>query len=417
MARLETLTALDIGTSKVVCLIAELARNGDLEVVARGVQPCCGLRRGALVDAEETVRAIEAAVSEAEKEAGYPVGPALVNLSSEFLTSRPSHGVWPVGNTEGEITPDDVRRVVEAARQVGIPSDREIVHAIPRGFTVDGQREICNPVGLSGLRLEADAHVIAGSSAFLQNIRKVVQRAGVEIHPEGLVASSIASSLAVLTDEERDLGTALLDMGLGTVDFSVYCGGEIGHSAVLPIGGEYLVQDVARFFRIPPMEVERLILEAGIASPEFLEQVEGEEQILEAPPVSGDGVIRISRRELSEVLEARLQDILEWVAEQIRTARRKLGLTVTSLVLTGGVSQLPGMALVAHRELDLPTRVAAPCYPPGLPLNLASPVYATAVGLVLYGATRIHRQEGRPGNVSPVRAFFERVHRILIQVF
>ncbi len=417
MARLETLTALDIGTSKVVCVIAELAQNGDLEMVARAVQPCRGLRRGALVDAEEAVRALEAAVQEAEKKAGYPVGPALVSLSSEFLTSRPSHGVWPVGNPDGEITAEDVRRVVEAARQVGIPSDGDIVHAIPRGFSVDGQKEIRNPVGLSGLRLEADAHVIAGSSAFLQNIRKVVQRAGLEIHSEGLVASSIASSLAVMTDEERDLGTAMIDVGLGTVDLAVYCGGEIGHSAVLKMGGDTLVQEVARVFRIPPMEVERLILEAGIASPEFLEGEEEAERLLEAPTVAGDGVAQITRRQLAEVLEGRLLDILEWVARQIHFARRRLGLTVTSLVLTGGVSQLPGMALVAHRELDIPARVAAPCYPPSLPQMLASPIYSTSVGLVLYGATRLHRQEVRPRNVSPIRALWDKVHYSLMQLF
>lgn len=417
MARLETLTALDIGTSKVVCVIAELAADGELEVVARGVQPCRGMRRGALVDAEEATRSIEAAVSEAEKLAGYPVGPALVGLTSEYLCARPSHGVWPVGNSEGEVSPEDVRRVVEAARLVGIPSDREIVHAIPRGFTVDGQSGIRNPVGLSGLRLEADAHVIAGSSAFLQNIRKVVQRAGVEIDPEGLVASSIASSLAVLTDEERDLGTAMIDLGLGTVDFAVYCGGEIGHSAVLPISGEFLIQDVARFFRIPPPEAERLILESGLASPEFLEEDEENPTILEAPGISGDGNVQVPRKQLAEVIEARLFEVLEWVARQMEFARRKLGLTVTSLVMTGGVSQLPGLALMAHRELEVPTRVAAPCYPPGLPQKLASPIYSTAVGLILYGATRMHRQEEQPVGASPFRMFVQRIHRYLMQVF
>jgi cell division protein FtsA len=245
----------------------------------------------------------------------------------------------------------------------------------------------------------------------------VVQRAGLEIHSEGLVASSIASSLAVMTDEERDLGTVMIDVGLGTVDLAVYCGGEIGHSAVLKMGGDTLVQEVARVFRIPPMEVERLILEAGIASPEFLEGEEEAERLLEAPTVAGDGVAQITRRQLAEVLEGRLLDILEWVARQIHFARRRLGLTVTSLVLTGGVSQLPGMALVAHRELDIPARVAAPCYPPSLPQMLASPIYSTSVGLVLYGATRLHRQEVRPRNVSPLRALWDKVHYSLMQLF
>jgi cell division protein FtsA len=415
MARLETLTALDIGTSKVVCVMAEFDSAGDLEIVARGVRPCRGLRRGALVDAEEAVRSIEAAVAEAEKFAGYTAGPALVGLTSQYLCSQPSHGVWPVGNAEGQVARTDVQRVIEAARMVGIPSDREIVHVIPRGFAVDGQTGIRNPLGLSGLRLEVDAHVVAASTAYLANVRNVVNKAGLELDPEGLVASSLASSLAVLTEEERELGTAMVDIGLGATDFAVYCGGEVGHSAVLPVAGELLIHDLARFFRIPPLEAERLMLEAGLASPEFLEAQEDQE--MEAPAISGEGKVKISRRQLAEVLEARLLEIFDWVGKQIEWSRKKLGLVVTSLVLTGGVAQLPGLALLAHRELQMPARVAAPCYPPGLPQNLCSPIYSTAVGLILYGATRIPRHEEPAVGNSPFKELVKRLYAMLVSLF
>ncbi|MEW6281835.1 MAG: cell division protein FtsA [Candidatus Eremiobacterota bacterium] len=415
MPKMEVLTAIDIGTSKVACVIAELDAGGELEVVSHGVSPCLGLRKGALVDPEETVRSIEEAVGEAEKQAGYPVGPVYLSLSSEYLASLPAQGVWAISNPEGEVTPQDVRRVLEAARMVGIPSDREILHIVPRGFTVDGQSGIRNPVGLSGIRLEVNAHVVAATSSFLQNMRKCVQKAGLEVENDGMVAGSIASGLAVMTEEERKLGTAMVDIGAGTVDLSVYCDGEIGHSAVLSVAGDFLTHDLARFFRIPPAEAERLKLEHGVASPEFLE---GDES-LEATSLAGDNKVAVSRLQMAEVLEARLLDIFEWVGKHIARAE-KLGLVVTSLVITGGTAQMPGLARMAHRELQVPCRVAAPCYPPGLMEALASPIYSNAVGLILHAAVRKHtRSESLEddGGPSKVRVMLSRVSRWLSEVF
>lgn len=418
MPRVEVLTAVDVGTSKVACLIAEADADGNIDLAGHGVSPCHGLRKGALVDPEQTVQAIEAAVTDAERKAGYNVSNIILSLTSDYVTSLSSHGVWAVSNTDNEIAPHDVRKVVEAARMVGIPSDREIIHVIPRGFTVDGHNGIRNPIGLSGLRLEVDTHVVAASSSYLQNICKCVQKASLEVDEEGLVAGSMASGLAVLTEEEKKLGTAMIDMGAGTVDLAVYCDGEIGHSAILPVAGDLLTHDLARFFRIPPSQAEKLKLEKGIVAPSYLDSDEEsrDNEKLQATSLSGEEDIEISRFEMAQVLEARLLDILEWVGRQLQAAEQR-GLVVTSLVMTGGTAQLPGLAKLALRELDLPCRVASACYPAGLPQKLASPIYSTGVGLLLYGAARRfipgHEQDGP----SKVKVMLGRVGRWLAEVF
>ena len=415
MPRLEVLTALDIGTSKVSCVIGEATADGELHVVGAGVSPCLGLRKGALVDPAQTVQAIEAAVVEAEREAGYTISNVVIGLTSEYLSSLPSHGVWAVSNSEGEVTVSDVRRVVDAARLVGIPSDREILHIVPRGFAVDGQGGIRNPVGLSGVRLEVDAHVVAASSSFIQNMCKCVQRANLEVDPDGLISGAIASSLAVMTEEERRLGTAMIDIGAGTVDLAVYCEGEVGHTAILPVAGDLLTHDLARFFRIPQSQAERLKLEKGVASPDYLEN--HADELLQAKTLSGEGVVEVPRRQMAEVLEARLLDVLEWVKEEIKGAER-LGLVVTSLVLTGGTSQLPGLAQLAHRELDMPCRVACPCYPAGLTDGLASPIFSGAIGLLLHGAQRRFLPVEKPEQpAGRVKQFVHSVGRWLAEVF
>lgn len=418
MAKVGTVTALDIGTSKVVCAIAELSRSGNgLEIVAKGVAPCCGLSRGALVDSEETVGAIEAAVNEAEA-SGYAAGPyVVVGLTSEYLTSRPSHGVSAVGGSGHEITDDDVRRVMAAATLVGVPSDTEIVKVVSRGFVVDGQRDILNPIGLSGVRLETDAYVSAASVAYLQNIRKVVGRAGLELHPNGFVPASLASSLAVLTEEERSLGVVMIDIGLGTLDLSVYCNGEIGTSAVFPMGGWVLANDVACYFNIPRSEAEKAILECGIASPEYLNLAESMPKQITVPSASGEIQVDVAREVLAEVLEARLKEVFAWVTERIEHARTKLGLTITSLVLTGGASQLPGLSQFAAKETELPTRVASPCYPASLPQFFSSPIYSTVVGLLLYGSTLGVVAKEKEVGTSPVSNWFTRLTEWLNKVF
>ena len=418
MARTEVLTSVDIGTSKVACLIAEADSDGNIDFVGHGLSPCSGLKRGALIDPDATVRAIEAAVNDAEREAGYSVSNVVVSLTSEYVHSLSSHGTWAVANPQGEISVNDVRRVLDSARLVGIPSDREIIHVIPRGFTVDGHEGVRNPVGLSGLRLEVDTHVVAASSAYLQNLSRCLSRATLEIEEDGLIASSMASGLSVLTAEERKMGTAMIDMGAGTIDLAVFCDDEIGHSSVCTMGGDLLTQDLARFFRIPQEQAEKLKLERGIVAPTYLDSDEAERDIETVPAtsLSGEEEIDVSRFEMAQVLEARLLDILDWVKKELEKAERQ-GLVVTSLVLTGGVSQLPGLSNLACRELDMPCRVAAPCYPDPLPDQLASPIYSTAVGLILHGASRRSLPAEQFQGSSKVKVMLGRVGRWLAEVF
>lgn len=418
MARTEILTSVDIGTSKVSCLIAEVDSEGNIDFVGHGLSPNAGLRRGALIDPEATVQAIEAAVNDAEREAGFSVNNVMVSLTSEYVHSLSSHGVWAVASAEGEITVNDVRRVLDSARLVGIPSDREIIHVVPRGFTVDGHEGVRNPIGLSGLRLEVDTHIVAASSAYLQNLGRCLARATLEVEEDGLIASSMSSGLAVLTAEERKLGTAMVDMGAGTVDLSVFCDDEIGHSAILSMGGDLLTQDLARFFRIPGEQAEKLKLEKGIVAPTYLDSDEKDRdsEMVHATSLSGEEQIEVSRFEMAQVLEARLLDVLDWVRREIQVAERQ-GLVVTSLVLTGGSSQLPGLANLAGRELDMPCRVAAPCYPDKLPDQLASPIYSTAVGLILHGASRRLLPNDVPQGSSKVKVLLGRVGRWLAEVF
>ncbi len=341
-----------------------------------------------------------------------------MNLSSDYLNSLSSHGVWAVANQDNEIAAADVRKAVDAAKMVGIPSDREIIHVVPRGFTVDGHNGILNPVGLSGLRLEVDTHVVAASSAYLHNICKCVQKASLEIEEDGLIASTIASGLAVLTDEERKLGAAMVDIGAGTVDLSVYCEGEIGHSAILSVAGDLLTHDLARFFRIPQSQAEKLKIEKGIVAPTYLEKEDDERdhESIEALSLSGEDSVEVARFEMAQVLEARLLDILEWIGRELEKAEQ-LGLVVTSVVLTGGTSQLPGLAQLAHRELDLPCRVAGPCYPDGLPEELGSPIYSTSVGLLLYSASHRSLPGEHEEGPSTVKVLLGRVGRWLAEVF
>ncbi len=322
------------------------------------------------------------------------------------------HGVTAASNKESEFTKADVARVQANSSLVGVPSDYEVISTITRSYIVDGQRDIVNPVGLTGVRLEAEAYVCAAPLTYIQNVRKIVNKAGLDICKDGQLPVAMASSLAVLTDEERDLGAVMLDMGMGTVDMAVYTAKEIGYSAVLAKGGWILTNDVACFFNIAKSEAERLILNFGAASPECLDK-DAVEQELKATSASGDSEVAIKRRELAEVIEARLLEIMEWVRDHLKEAREQYGLNASSIVLTGGVSLLPGIAQRFKKELGLPTRVASPCYPTNLPSYLSEPIYSTVVGLLAFGANLIKQNSGEaPEVVYPRKGVVGLFYRI-----
>ena len=385
MAQLQTLTALDIGSSKVVCAVVELAADGGLEVVAKGVAPCHGVYDGVLVDSEAAVEAIVKAVAEAEA-SGYSTGPVVVGLTSENLVFRAGQGVAAVSNKEGEITQADKERAQIHASMVGVPSDYEVVSTVTRAFNVDGQSGIYNPVGLTGIRLEAEAYVCAAPVAYLNNVRRIVEKAGLDIRKDGLLPAAMASALAVLTDDERDVGALMLDIGMGTVDLAVYTK-EIGYSAVLAKGGRVIANDIACFFNITKSEAERLLNEYGAAAAEYLDDKASAEK-LTAASTAGDSEVSVSRKELADVIDARLQETVDWVQDHMDKARRQ-GLVISGIVLTGGVSLLPGIDRYFNAKLGVSVRVAAPCCLNNLPQSLQSPLYSTVVGLLAFGANLV----------------------------
>ncbi|MBQ7567447.1 cell division protein FtsA [bacterium] len=383
MAQLQTLTALDIGSSKVVCVIGGISPDGGLSVLARGIAPCFGVSNGVIVDSGQTVEAIIKAVAEAET-SGYSASPVLVGLTSENLVFRMGHGVTAVANKEGEITNADKERAEASASMVGVPSDHEIVSTATRAFNVDGQKDIINPVGLSGVRLEAEAYICTAPMHYTQNIRRVIEKAGLHISKQGFLPVALASALAVLTDEERDVGALVVDIGMGVSDLSVHSAKEVGHAAVLAKGGRFIADDVAGHFNITKSEAERLFREYGIAAAEYLSPKVANEQVT-ALSASGDTDVRISRRELADVIEARLQEIIGWVKEHMAEAREQ-GLAVSGVVLTGGVSLLPAIDHRFSKDLGVTVRVAAPCRLEAIPKNLDSPLFSATVGLLAFGA-------------------------------
>ena len=388
---MDTLTALDVGTSKVVCAVAEFSRDGDLDIVARGVYHCNGLTNGNVTNMDAAKEAVEHAIEDVEK-AGYGVNKVIVGITGESVVSSYSKGVVAIGGDEQGITKADIDRVIQSTNQVGFPSGSELVAVIQRGFSVDNQRGIVHPEALIGHRLEAEAYACAASSSYLCTLRNLLENCGMSAYDRGFIPSSIASSWAVLTEDEKELGVMMVDMGLGTLDLAIYSNREVAYTSVLGRGGSYLALDVAQSFNIPISEAERVILEEGSASAEFITDGSSDKDVV-AQSVSNDIQVSFTRRELANVLEAQLDEQLDWMKEQMEQASKNLRINVSGVVFTGGASLLLGLAQKARKTLGVPVRVAAPCYPSRLPQNLASPIYSTVVGLLLYGVANLPVQE------------------------
>lgn len=412
------LAALDVGTTKVCCTIAEASERGDLEIIGMGVSPNRGMRRGAVVDVEEVTQAIRSAVGEAETHARTTVQRCFVNLSGDFLSQLSSRGSVAI-NGSNRIVQSDVQRVTDNARMVGIPEDSRMLHVIPKGFSVDYLAGIKNPVGLSGILLQVDTHIITAATAPLQNIQHCMERADLE--PErngGMVVSAVSTSLGVLREEEKALGTALVDIGGGTTDLAVFTDGHLRHTDVLCVGGQLITYDVATALRVPLQEAERLVTEEGLAwkvecatrqSLPAETVVEGSEEDASqdaelVPPEREIEVTSLSSvqpqavrvSELSEIVELRLMDIFDWLKTRVKTLSQH-GTRPTSIVLTGGVAQMNGIAWAAERALDFPVRVARPEAIRGLPTHLRNPAYSAVVGLLVYGLGVLK------GNTPPTR--------------
>jgi len=393
-------SGLDVGTSKVCCLIGEIGSDGNLEIIGKGSAPSLGVRKGVVVDISETVRSIQSAVSEAERGAGIKVHSVFVGVTGDHISSVNSHGVITLAHEPKEVVEEDVRRAVEAAKVVSLPSEREVIHVIPRGFTLDGQAGVKNPVGMLGMRLEVNTHIVTGMSTFLHNLTKCIETAGLEIEENGLVLQPLASSLSVLNEAEKELGILMVDLGGGTTDIAVFRNRHIFHTSALPLGGNHITHDLAVAFRLSPEEAERIKVNYGHAIPS---QVQDDDRI-EITTLSGSKEI-LSRRIVAEKIAPRVEELFTYIRHEIEQLPKDSSLA--GVTLTGGTSMLPGIIEIGRDILKYPVRIGYPQSSAGSTITeLQNPTYSTGVGLVIYGATSLqHRKIYRRRETFISKAF------------
>src|SRR6266446_521245 len=376
------LTGVDVGTSKVCVLIAETGPQGQPAVLGHAVVPCSGLRRGVVVNIEATVGALRAAASSAEQAAGVRIGSAVVGVAGAHIRGLNSHGIVAVRG--GEVGTRDVERVIDAARAVAIPLDRQVLHVLPQQFAVDDQDGVRDPLGMAGVRLEARIHIVTAAQSYGQNLNKCCERANVT--PAELVFEPLASADAALFPEERELGVALIDIGGGTTDIIVFHNGAVMHTAVLPVGGNHLTSDVAAGLRTPMSEAERLKVSYGVAT----NLIVGRDEMVQVPGVGGRAPRVIARRLLGEIIEPRMEEIFAMAQRELLRSGVAESLA-SGVVLVGGSSLLEGAQELAERIFNLPVRRGLPINLKGLPEELMKPMYTTAAGLLLHaGAGRGH---------------------------
>jgi cell division protein FtsA len=372
------IVGLDVGTHKICAIVAEIGDEGRLDVIGIGQAESKGLRKGVVINLEATVEAIKRVVEEAELMAGVEIGSAYVGLSGTHVRGFNSRGVVAVQGRNRVIEREDVRRAVEAAKAVSIPADREILHVLPQEFVVDDQDGIADPTGMNGTRLEVNVHVVTCSSTAAQNTVTCVNRAGLEVLDTVLTQNAAAE--AVLTADEKELGVALVDLGGGTTDLAIYEKGSLWHTAVLQVGGEHFTNDVAVALRTPVHEAEKIKKKHGCA----LASLVSEEDSLEVPSVGGRKPRIMARQVLGEVIQARAEEVCQMLLTEVRRAGFDRNLN-SGVVLTGGAAILEGLPEIAEQIFDMPVRRGTPSGVGGLVDVVASPVYSTAVGLVLHG--------------------------------
>lgn len=370
------IVGLDIGTTKICSVVGEVTTNG-IDIVGIGTHPSIGLRRGVVVNIESTVNSIKKAVAEAELMAGCEIVSVYAGIAGGHIEGINSHGVIAIKSKE--VTQKDVDRVLDAARAVAIPMDREVIHILPQEYIVDDQDGIRDPLGMSGVRLEAKVHIVTGAVASAQNIVKCANRAGLDV--QDIVLESLASSETVLTPEEKDLGVALIDFGGGTTDVAIFSENSIRHTSVLTVGGNHLTSDISIGLRTPIAEAERLKINHGCCLGSLIEK----DETIEVPGVGGRKPRTLSRRVLAEILEPRVEEVFELVKREIIKAGC-LDFMTSGVVITGGSSLLPGVVEVAEQIFNVPARVGYPKDIGGLVDVVNNPIYATGVGLVLFGA-------------------------------
>ncbi len=390
----ELIVGLDIGTTKVCAVVGEV-REQQVDIVGLGVAPTAGgLRKGVVVNIDHTVRAIRKAVEEAENMAGCEIRSVYTGVAGTHIQGVSSHGVIVI--KDREVNQSDVDRVIDSARlMVSIPSDRTVIHTLVQDFMIDGQDGIKDPVGIHGLRLECRVHIVTGANTALNNIYKCVNKANLEV--SGIALQSLAAGEAVLTDEERALGVALIDFGGGTTDLAIFTGNSLKHNAVIPVGGNNLTNDIAVGLQTSLANAEQVKKEYGCC----LNALEEEGETLEIPGLGGRKSRNLTRRELAEIIDLRLMEVLELIAKEINRGGHG-NPVLAGTVITGGSALVAGLPELVDQTLHLPSRVGYPLVAGGLADVIQNPAYATGVGLVLYGF-RKQLQQYSPNSWWPSR--------------
>jgi cell division protein FtsA len=367
------IVAIDIGTTKICTLVGREEAPGQLRILGVGVEPSQGVRKGVVVDMVAASQAVVRSVEKAERSCGLEIDCALVSLAGSHVSSVNSRGV--VGVAGRMIDEGDIARAIDAAKAVNIPHNREIIHIIQRGFSIDGQEGIRKPLGMHGYRLEVETHIITASAASVENLRQCVGAAGVEVTQ--FVLNPLASAEVVLTETERDMGVVICDMGGGTTDMAIYIGGDVWHTNVLAVGGDHITSDIAHGLRLPITQAEEIKIKHGHA---IRDEVDAKESF-SVKPFGEEQPVEINRRELADVIEARVEEIFSLVMQEIKRSGYD-GLLPAGMVLTGGSSALPGIRSLASRTLNLPVRIAMPENLVGMSDKIMSPAFSTSVGLL-----------------------------------
>lgn len=379
------IVGLDIGTSKVAAIVAEQTHDDEIEIIGIGTSPSRGLKKGVVVNLESTILSIQRAVEEAELMAGSQIQSVFAGIAGSHIKSLNSHGI--VAIKDKEVSQYDINRVIDSARAVAIPADQKILHILPQEFVIDQQEGIKEPIGMSGIRLEAKVHMVTSGVSAAQNIIKCIRRCGLVV--EDIVLEQLASCMSVLTEDEKELGVCLIDIGGGTTDIAIFSDGAIKHTAVIPIAGDQVTNDIAVALRTPTKSAEAIKREYACA----LTQLADVEQIINVPSIGDRELRKISAQNLAEIIEPRYEELMLLVQAELRRSGYE-DLIVAGIVLTGGSSMVNGLIDLAEEIFHMPVRMGMPQYVSGLTDVVQNPIYSTGVGLLLYSKEHQGRMDG-----------------------
>jgi cell division protein FtsA len=400
----EFTVGLDIGTSKIVAIVGKKNSEGQIEIVGIGSHPSRGLKRGVVVNIESTVNAIQRAVEEAELMAGCQIHSVYAGIAGSHIRSMNSHGIVAV--RDREVVQADIDRVIDAAQAVAIPADQKVLHILPQEFVIDNQEGIKEPLGMSGVRLEAKVHLVTCAVNAAQNIEKCVQKCDLDV--DDIILEQLASSYAVLTDDEKELGVCVVDIGGGTTDIAIFTGGSIRHTAVIPIAGDQVTNDIAMALRTPTQNAEEIKIKYACA----LTQLAGAEETIKVPSVGDRPPRDLSRQALAEVVEPRYEELFTLIQSELRRSGFE-DVIAAGIVLTGGTSKMEGVVELAEEIFHMPVRLASPQGVSGLADVVNNPMYATGVGLLMYGLKQqttdsepLMRSEGGESFMEKIKTWF-----------